>query len=100
MPDWECMYCPDLKCPPAMHMIDRVSGHSIAWWMLQPCFVCAAAEYEKYKERADEANARKEQLHEEAKRMGDMGDRGADSKLHQLEQRLEVGGCRLPSVVC
>jgi hypothetical protein len=54
-----------------------------------------STEYEKYKARADEANARKEELFEEAKRLGTVGDRSADSKLHSLEKRLEVGGCRL-----
>ena len=52
-------------------------------------------EYEKYKEAADTANARKEQLFEEAKDLGGVGDRKADSKLHALEQRLEVRAARL-----
>ena len=43
-----------------------------------------------HKARAAEANARKEQLFEEAKDFGNMGDRGADSQLRSLENRVQV----------
>ena len=49
-----------------------------------------SAEYEAHKARADEANARKEQLFEEAKHLGGIGDRSADSHLRQLEDRIQV----------
>ena len=55
------------------------------------------AEYEAHKGRADEANARKEQLFEEAKHLGGIGDRSADSHLRQLENRIKVKICVPPN---
>ena len=53
--------------------------------------LCAGkTDYEQYKAKADEANQYKEELFEEAKHLGGVGDRNADSHLRQLEKRVEV----------
>lgn len=46
--------------------------------------------YEKYKVEAQNANARKEQLWDEAMEHGGVGDRNADSKIAKMENRLKV----------
>lgn len=45
--------------------------------------------YEKYKVEAQNANARKEQLWDEAMEHGGVGDRNADSKIAKMENRLK-----------
>ena len=57
--------------------------------VLTPCLL-SGAEYEAHKARADQANANKERLFEEAKDLGNIGDRGADSHLRSLENRIQV----------
>ena len=47
-------------------------------------------DYEAHKAKAEQANQYKEELFEEAKHLGGVGDRNADSHLRQLEKRLEV----------
>lgn len=48
------------------------------------------AGYEKYKEEAQAANQRKEELWDEAKHLGGVGDRNADRKIANMEERLQV----------
>lgn len=51
------------------------------------------AEYEAHKARAHEANARKEELFDEAKHLGSVGDRNADSRLKDMEANMKVNLC-------
>ena len=50
----------------------------------------ACTEYEAHKARAVEANARKEELFEEAKHLGAVGDRSADQRLKAMEASMKV----------
>ncbi|EIE23297.1 hypothetical protein COCSUDRAFT_42193 [Coccomyxa subellipsoidea C-169] len=45
--------------------------------------------YEKYKVEAEQANQRKEELWDEAKHLGGVGDRNADRKIANMEERLQ-----------
>jgi len=47
-------------------------------------------DYNRYKEEAQEANMRKEGLWDEAKHLGSVGDKNADRKVADIEQRLQV----------
>jgi hypothetical protein len=54
------------------------------------------ADYSGYKESAEEANAKKEQLWDEAKHLGRLGDRNADRHLSEMDKRMQVWLSALP----
>ncbi len=68
----------------------HVNDDKCAWW----CF----AAYEKYKTEAQNANAAKEELWDEAMHKGGIGDRNADSKIAKMEERLKVFHCFIAGI--